>query len=1266
MSIEVIGPEKYEFQDHVCLLTALRLRGSSQLQAFIEPQGLEDALFRVSIDGIPIKIDLQVKGSKAEVTRKSIAECLMHFPPRRASGSLLERLLACERRFGLMVASGRCKDDALRFAVPKPFRLRAHASNFLPVKEAKALLAEISRQHKREKSKLECARHAKCLALGKSVNPRQLSNALTRLVVDDQNTEDLVSSECELLLKKGYLIPDDRLHSTLQVLLSIVRAAKYEARKTSEQVDVWPRLKEALEKLAPMSVGPIDYYPRGDEYKWRNELSEKGILLLSGRPRCGKSYSARSVASDFQKMGYEIRECTELSEAERFLLDSSGSHRLCVVDDPLGAIQLQPDAGRALERLQWLIERIQPNRKLIIAQSQDQLFEAMGKYRLSDCDVKDMSWQDLSVSPLAFLPNTWITFAEKYDVPPGVRSVVESSLRATHSDLEIGCLYHLAVNANQLSANPTQEEALQLARQDAAHVGSSLARSNPHMKALLAAIAVGTAPGRPMALDEAAFLLDEGGTHFPWREDGPFFVSLGGGEEENAFPSYVGSQRLSAESQSQIDALERRGFITITTSGIIFKHAFYEAAARSTINAPTTIFAKRITALFERALFSLSLATSTAAIQNAEWIISALKGHTPERQQIISNIEDGLESIFPAVRDECFEFLLRHIEDYSGAAESKLERWVFSAIYIDLEDLRWHKGQAWIPKRRKFFSNYDGHLDEHSMLLEKTRLESAEGSVMPTERIARLASFIHNSPTNASAKLVGRMLGSDQAVIRAAAASAWVALERQYDSDLLDRIFEDRHPKVLLEVLECCILRWSELSSDRQADLIRRLSVAVESKSAAIAVLPRMVVFERVEYSGKNPPWDLFESLMPLVLSALPQDVSFNGPRLYSVMESAARFCKPETVVAMCMSWLHWIDLRIAAGRFEQYELSVTDILVRATRKCPPLRIGLIDRLLSIRPTAALIHVISDVQNSWADLTPTERKALLKLLREPRLDQNWLHAVAITRRQVPPEVQLEILGRENALQAGITELLATTQSNLLNAAIAVQCGRPGWFWDIAHSSEMFAEVVRIIESDSNHAMFETTFWEVVLHDDDGRMMKIIESADDESLPRIFQLLLQQRVDCVGMFFPKSWARLLARADSTLRRTWFSEMRSAAPACIDDLSDITDWLIHEEDQLALIELLNDDYTAELLAIRIQKSEIATEFGLEMLKGALEFRPPRFFGTYDHIKARLKKAGIQTSDLLSLIESGRSHSFDERKKIESRYRRRDTEPADWVEA
>jgi hypothetical protein len=171
MSIEVTGPEKYEFQDYVCLLTALRLQDRAPLKAFIEPEGLEDGLFCVTENGTPTEIELQVKGAQGKVSLSSIAECLMHFPPRSAKNSRFERLLASSQRFALLTMSGRCDDDSSCFCGPRPWRFLGHDPAFLPIARAKKLLAEISHQHSRAGSRLENLRHKNSLELSNSVTP---------------------------------------------------------------------------------------------------------------------------------------------------------------------------------------------------------------------------------------------------------------------------------------------------------------------------------------------------------------------------------------------------------------------------------------------------------------------------------------------------------------------------------------------------------------------------------------------------------------------------------------------------------------------------------------------------------------------------------------------------------------------------------------------------------------------------------------------------------------------------------------------------------------------------------------------------------------------------------------------------------------------------------------------------------------------------------------------------------------------------------------
>lgn len=62
MNIAIVGPEKYRFQDLVCVELALSLRGSELTSMVPEPSGGEDTEFKWR-DGQSLKcLEVQVKG----------------------------------------------------------------------------------------------------------------------------------------------------------------------------------------------------------------------------------------------------------------------------------------------------------------------------------------------------------------------------------------------------------------------------------------------------------------------------------------------------------------------------------------------------------------------------------------------------------------------------------------------------------------------------------------------------------------------------------------------------------------------------------------------------------------------------------------------------------------------------------------------------------------------------------------------------------------------------------------------------------------------------------------------------------------------------------------------------------------------------------------------------------------------------------------------------------------------------------------------------
>jgi hypothetical protein len=326
----------------------------------------------------------------------------------------------------------------------------------------------------------------------------------------------------------------------------------------------------------------------------------------------------------------------------------------------------------------------------------------------------------------------------------------------------------------------------------------------------------------------------------------------------------------------------------------------------------------------------------------------------------------------------------------------------------------------------------------------------------------------------------------------------------------------------------------------------------------------------------------------------------------------------------------------------------------------------MIEQLLSIPPTELLIYFVRDLQAIWPSLTDVERDAFIQLTWERRPDSRWLSAVVLTRRSVPPELQTLVLGRNDALQLPASELMLLMPQPLLEAAIAVQCGRPGVFWNIAHSSEKFDEVVRLVELVSGHIMFETAFHDAVLSMDDARVTAIVLSARSSDLNTVFGLLLNERIDWTDNFLPNAWSALLARGGDRERGEWFQRMAAAAPACIDTLTDVPDWLICKDDQHTLVQLLPGDVVAQMRALRLSNSREKSEkeYVLQMLQSALTDDPPRLFGTCDFIASVLKQTHSYSANLSQLIASARKDSFAAREAIEAACRSVDDLPTDWI--
>ena len=119
VSIAIIAPTKFDFQDLACVELGLRwpTEGTPSLRA--EPHNGEDAELTWTEAGQLRRCEIQVKGrSTGEIDMATLAEYLAHFPDHQAQGCLLERLIANPGQVVLFVASERCRDEIARYRTP--------------------------------------------------------------------------------------------------------------------------------------------------------------------------------------------------------------------------------------------------------------------------------------------------------------------------------------------------------------------------------------------------------------------------------------------------------------------------------------------------------------------------------------------------------------------------------------------------------------------------------------------------------------------------------------------------------------------------------------------------------------------------------------------------------------------------------------------------------------------------------------------------------------------------------------------------------------------------------------------------------------------------------------------------------------------------------------------------------------------------------------------------------------------------------------------
>lgn len=1273
MSIEIIGQQKYRFQDHVCALLAVLASGTPGASLQIEPKDGEDALLQIIEGGVARTVEVQVKGATAAITHDVLADWLAHYPAYGDSGSLLERISSDSSRSVLFVASGRCNDAVVPHAVP----LSVHTTH-VPMGRVTTTTERGMRESLHNyatgtsstDSKLTKRRRANIGARLVVTHAASLQAALQRVLITERLDETEVLRRIRDTLEAVHRVVPDRVEEATRRITEIVVTEKKTGMNVLPQVGRVISWGSAVDPLVAAS-----YVSRGEEGALLDRLSLDSALLLTGAPRVGKTSCARNLAYSLQTQGYSVRICTDISEAERYLTEPVTGNRAALVDDPLGGAHASDNAARELMLLGALIPKLANGRRLIVSQAQDRLLQISRCQSVSAVRTGNLPWVEMSIGANGFLGGLWSALTADYSVPPALGTLVAEAIEAGQLDLEPGCLVYLAANHDRVSADAQLADVISHARQDSRSLGDALREEQ--LAPLMSALAIASTPSLRSAELELAFVLDDKRSDRPGESNVKGTMSSWPSRASAAPPpSYVPLPALSAQQIGDLDRLELRRMVSWASRRYTFSHPFYRASAESLVDAATTRSMESALSVLERALFTLDANASRAAATNLGWVYRNL--NTEEgRQGVVGLAVRGLRSIFPAVRDLCFEFLACRLASLSVEEQANVSDWVSSVTAMELSYVEWTEdGQPRIPSPN-FMDFLEVDPFPASVPLaevegELTLLDSERPDMLSAHDAARTVMFLQQSPGRLTLQMASRLLSFDISMVRAPVAHLWLGSPREGDELLLQRIFNEQHPSVTKAAYQGVLEAWPDCGEARRAALISGLQVMADSPISAAVLIGSLVVIARKEYGGSETPWPVFEALMPKILRQLPLGASFSDARLYDVMNDAIGNISSQSLMEIIDHWIELVHQYALSGIPSDYMLGVTDILISGVRSETGERGARIERLFAVQGTASRLRVVADLVDAWDNLKDVERARLLQHLTTADLDVMWLQATALTRRDVPSEIQNALLPAGLTLASAPEEIISRLPASLLEACVHVFTGdHPVIYYVGAHGSRntTWNSVLRRIVRVPDHSMFEVAWEWLSSRGEEGELPEVAHELGIAHADRLAGLLLERKQRTTGEFMADVWTVLFELPVSQdVRSDWLARMAALAPNALDSLDEHKSWIpeSHREEFLshfasdhALLRLAltflqvlkgvqNGDDAGE--EIEVEHEELLTSGPqlksdmLKLIEVILDKNPPKHWHTYDIVLQFMRLGKFSDDCFQRKVQELRSHAIE----------------------
>ena len=538
------------------------------------------------------------------------------------------------------------------------------------------------------------------------------------------------------------------------------------------------------------------------------------------------------------------------------------------------------------------------------------------------------------------------------------------------------------------------------------------------------------------------------------QKPGHFGTSIFGSlenDEEIVYPVYQTIPDLPDELSEALDLFESKGYLLKWNDGYVFKHPVYQHASLWDLKGIPTFQAGKFFKDLNRAVAVLDINNALTATRTLSTIFY---NRMDLRNKLIS-LADGLRlSIFPAVQDAAFTFLLKNIDHADEELASELRRDI--ANYDpDTGSIFWHDGiPVFTDKTINRFNRYKArHSVSELSVIEGIikRIDEKKEPVTPKEAwdVIQYALGKHSKLKLDSDNIV-ELLKFNEGFIRAKVAFYYMSSLTDPEPPVMARLFDDVHPNVVFEAYKGAFKGWPLYNAQTRNTILPLLKNALMKEHIVLRSRDLMTQYTagytsftfdwyQIEKKYHKDMWVLWGMLLPDFLANFRSDSHFNKSRFVATIRDSKEFLSADQTYTILTAWLNWLNKYLqlhSAADTDRYYL--TSHFLEIAKDLGSERDVLSKQLIEHGSFHFAAYNMRVFLENWEDLTDTERSCIEILLAK---SENFgLRAVALTARRVPSTVQAIISGDALLLQNSPEIIIGLLGNDVVDACLNLDFG----------------------------------------------------------------------------------------------------------------------------------------------------------------------------------------------------------------------------------